>query len=89
MPTILKNHYALYMELFTRPSKATAVEIGVIRFPDVSLLSFEPISKCSILFEVKEGENFNRRNILDISRINPFHQERGELDAEIGQKGAF
>jgi hypothetical protein len=28
-----------------------------------------PISKCSILFEVKEGENFNRRNILDISRI--------------------
>jgi len=29
----------------------------------------EPVSKCSILFEVKKGENFNRRNILHISRI--------------------
>jgi len=29
----------------------------------------EPVSKCSILFEIKESENFNRRNILNISRI--------------------
>jgi hypothetical protein len=27
----------------------------------------EPVSKCSILFEIKEGENFNRRNMLNIS----------------------
>jgi len=29
----------------------------------------EPVSKRSILFKVKEDENFNRRNILNISRI--------------------
>jgi hypothetical protein len=29
----------------------------------------EPVSKRSILFEVKKGENFNHRNMLDISRI--------------------
>jgi len=29
----------------------------------------ETFEKCSILFEYKEGENFNRRNILNISRI--------------------
>jgi hypothetical protein len=30
---------------------------------------YEPVSKCSILFDIKEGENFNHRNILNISRI--------------------
>jgi len=29
----------------------------------------ETFEKCSILFEYKEGENLNRRNILNISRI--------------------
>jgi len=29
----------------------------------------ETFEKCSILFEFKEGENFNRRNIWNISRI--------------------
>ncbi len=29
----------------------------------------ETFEKCSILVKVKEGENFNRRNILNISRI--------------------
>ncbi|EFK09557.1 conserved hypothetical protein [delta proteobacterium NaphS2] len=29
----------------------------------------ETFEKCSILFKVKEGENFNHRNILNISRI--------------------
>jgi len=29
----------------------------------------EAFEKCSILFEFKEGENFNRRNILNILRI--------------------
>jgi len=29
----------------------------------------ETFEKCSILFKFKEGENFNRRNILNISRI--------------------
>jgi len=33
------------------------------------LLYPEPFSKCSILFEVKEGENFNHRNTGSISRI--------------------
>lgn len=34
--------------------------------------SHEPISKCPILFEVKEGENFDHRDIMDISRIGFF-----------------
>jgi len=29
----------------------------------------EIFAECSILFKFKEGENFNHRNILDISRI--------------------
>ncbi|MFH1147827.1 MAG: hypothetical protein V1736_08990 [Pseudomonadota bacterium] len=29
----------------------------------------EPLAKCSILSKVKEGEDFNRRNILNILRI--------------------
>ena len=29
----------------------------------------EPVSKCSILFEIKEVRNFNHRNIFNISRI--------------------
>jgi len=35
----------------------------------------EPVSKCFPLsagFEVKKGENFNHRNIIDISRIKIF-----------------
>jgi hypothetical protein len=35
----------------------------------VKYITKEPVSKCSILLKVKEGENFNHRNILDISRI--------------------
>jgi hypothetical protein len=33
------------------------------------LFSDEAVSKCSILFKIKEGENFNHRNTLSISRI--------------------
>jgi len=29
----------------------------------------ETFAECSILFKFKEGENFNHRNMLDISRI--------------------
>ncbi len=29
----------------------------------------ETFEKCQILFKIKEGENFNRRNTLSISRI--------------------
>ena len=36
--------------------------------PD-ALFTFEAVSKCSILFKIKEGENFNHRNTLSISRI--------------------
>jgi len=32
-------------------------------------LFLETFAECSILFKFKEGENFNHRNILDISRI--------------------
>ncbi len=31
--------------------------------------SKETFEKCSILFKTKEGENFNHRNTLSISRI--------------------
>jgi len=30
---------------------------------------YETFEKCSILFKIKEDENFNHRNILNISRI--------------------
>jgi len=40
------------------------------RKKDKIYLSYrETFEKCSILFEYKEGENFNHRNILNISRI--------------------
>jgi len=29
----------------------------------------ETFARCSILFKIKEGENFNRRNIVNILRI--------------------
>jgi hypothetical protein len=29
----------------------------------------ETFEKCTILFKIKEGENFNHRNTLSISRI--------------------
>jgi hypothetical protein len=32
---------------------------------------YETFEKCSFLLKVKEGENFNHRNTLSISRINP------------------
>jgi hypothetical protein len=44
------------------------------------------------LFKFKKGENFNHRNTLSISRINPPKFGGGlkfETDVEIGQKGAF
>jgi len=44
------------------------------------------------LFEAKEGDNFNHRNTLSISRINPPKFGGGlkfEPDAGVGQKGAF
>jgi len=34
-----------------------------------SMTASEAVSKCSILFEIKEGENFNHRNTFSISRI--------------------
>jgi hypothetical protein len=43
----------------------------------------EAVSKCLILFEIKEGENFNHRNTWSISRI------KFEPDADIGQKETF
>jgi hypothetical protein len=44
------------------------------------------------LFKFKEGESFNHRNTLSISRINPPKFGGGlkfEPNAEIGQKGGF
>ncbi len=51
----------------------------------------ETFEKCKFLFEIKKGENFNRRNTLSISRIElKLHfVQNVEPDAEIGQKGAF
>jgi len=41
------------------------IQNGYAEFPDYN----ETFAECSILFKFKEGENFNHRNILDISRI--------------------
>jgi len=50
----------------------------------------ETFEKCSILFKVKEGENFNHRNTLSILRIAlKLHcVPKFEPDAEIGQISA-
>jgi len=44
-----------------------------IRFDDIEnaflFTNMETFEKCSILLKFKEGEDFNRRNILNISRI--------------------
>ena len=49
---------------------------GIVRFRTLfnvklqeNLSDFETFEKGSILFNVKEAENFNHRNILNISRI--------------------
>ena len=44
----------------------------------------ETFKKCSILFKVKEGEDFNHRNTRLV-----FRGLKSESDAEIGQKGRF
>jgi hypothetical protein len=44
----------------------------------------ETFKKCSILFKVKNGENFNRRNTRQV-----FRGLKSESDSEVGQKGAF
>jgi hypothetical protein len=43
-----------------------------------------PLKKGSILFKVKNGENFNRRNTRQV-----FRGLKSKSDSEIGQKGAF
>jgi hypothetical protein len=57
---------------------------------DILILG-EPVSKCSILSKVKEGENFNHRHTWSISRIElKLHfVQNVEPDAEIGEKGTF
>ena len=62
--------------------------ITLIRTKFASQKQTETFEKCSILVRVKEGENLNHRNILNISRIDPAIGGI-EPDAEIGQKGAF
>jgi len=52
----------------------------------------ETFEKCSILFKATEGDNFNHRNTLSISRINQPKSGGGlkfEPDTGIGQKGTF
>jgi len=44
----------------------------------------EAVSKCSILSKAKEGEDFNRRNTLSISRIKIL-----SLTQKLGKKGRF
>ena len=51
----------------------------------------ETFEKCSISFKFKEGDNFNHRNTLSISRIalKLHFVPKFEPDAEIGRKGVF
>jgi hypothetical protein len=46
-------------------------------------MSNELVSKRFSSFKIKEGDNFNHRNTLSISRI------KIEPDAEIGRNGTF
>jgi len=47
------------------------VEDAAKRCPAHGGVNPETFEKCSILVKVKESEDFNHRNILNISRINP------------------
>jgi len=49
--------------------KIPAYNVDKIQHLIIICYAREPISKCSILFKVKEGENFNHRNTYSISRI--------------------
>jgi hypothetical protein len=59
------------------------------KFPSIG--KRETFAKCSFLFKFKEGENFNHRHTICISRIKlKLHfVDNVETAAEIGQKGAF
>ena len=52
---------------------AAKVSVPVLNKTPLNFLAYliilETFEKCQILFKFKEGENFNRRNILNISRI--------------------
>ena len=54
------------------------------RRPDNISISKETFEKCSILFKFKEGDNFNRRNTLSISRIKNL-----SLTPKLGKRGRF
>ncbi|MCK4468585.1 MAG: hypothetical protein KAU60_09560 [Desulfobacterales bacterium] len=51
----------------------------------------ETFEKCSILLKFKEGEDFNRRNILNISRIAlKLHSVQNlSLTPKLGKRGRF
>ena len=51
--------------------------------PD-ALFTFEAVSKCSILFKIKEGENFNHRNTLRY-----FEDYNLSLTQILGKRGRF
>jgi hypothetical protein len=56
----------MFLCLFILDRQAVkAYNEGVVK----SQCEAETFAECSILFKFKEGENFNHRNILDISRI--------------------
>jgi len=57
-------------------------------FPPARIKTFE---KCSILFKAKEGENFNHRNTLSISRIElKLHFVQNlRLTPGLGKRGRF
>ena len=52
-------------------------------------LIHETFEKCSISFKIKAHENFNHRNISDISRIKIRMQHRNWADKRRLRKGAF
>jgi hypothetical protein len=54
-------------------------------------MQYDTFEKCSISFKFKEGENFNHRNTLSISRIAlklDFVQKLS-LTQKLGERGRF
>ena len=56
---------------------------------DTNFLAKEAFEKCSILVKIKKGDNFNHRNILNISRIKIWAWRRDWADKRRLRKGAF
>ena len=76
---LLTGIFALYMGI--KISNAFHIRFHMARY--------ETFEKCSILFKVKAREDFNHRNILNISRIKIWKQRRDWAKGGVFQRSRY